>query len=107
MGFALVLDPSALKGSAGYLPALLFLTGMWLWLGVRRHAMATTLALATGLFLLSLAFRTIDRAVCDVVPTGSHFLWHVLNGLLLYVLVSGLIRHSDREFRTTSAGTGT
>jgi len=103
-GFALVLDPSAFNGSAGYLPALLFLAGMGLWRP--RHAMAKTLGLATGLFTLSLTFRTIDQAVCGVVPTGSHFLWHLLNGLLLYLLVSGLIRHSDERTRATGAGTG-
>ncbi|WP_295612720.1 ceramidase domain-containing protein [uncultured Lamprocystis sp.] len=97
-GAALVLDPSALNGSAGYLPALLFLASMWLWLWWRRHVMVKTLGLATGLFALSLTFRTIDQAVCAVVPTGSHFLWHLLNGLLLYLLVSGLIRHSDGRF---------
>jgi hypothetical protein len=106
-GSALVVDPSAFKGSAGYLPALLFLASMWLWLWRRRHGMAKTLGLATGLFALSLAFRTIDQGVCDVLPTGSHFLWHLLNGLLLYLLVSGLIRHSDGRTQATCARAGT
>jgi hypothetical protein len=106
-GSAQVLEPSALNGSAGYLPALLFLAGMWVWLAIRRHAMATPLALATGLFLVSLAFRSVDNVVCDVVPIGSHFLWHVLNALLLYVLMSGLIEHSERRSQAKSEGIGT
>jgi hypothetical protein len=32
-------------------------------------------------------FRTIDNAVCDVVPIGTHFIWHCLNATLLYVLL--------------------
>jgi hypothetical protein len=69
--------------------------------------MATPLALATGLFLVSLAFRSVDNVVCDVVPIGSHFLWHVLNALLLYVLMSGLIEHSERRSQAKSEGIGT
>jgi hypothetical protein len=24
--------------------------------------------------------------VCDFVPVGTHFLWHLLNGLVLYLV---------------------
>jgi hypothetical protein len=26
-------------------------------------------------------------AVCDALPLGTHFLWHSLNGLALYLLL--------------------
>jgi hypothetical protein len=36
---------------------------------------------------VSLVFRSIDMAVCDAMPLGTHFLWHSLNGLALYLLL--------------------
>jgi hypothetical protein len=45
-----------------------------------------------------MTFRTIDFEVCRWAVrggrgVGSHFLWHTFNGLLLYVLLLGAIRH--------------
>jgi hypothetical protein len=36
---------------------------------------------------VSLVFRSIDQAVCASFPLGTHFLWHCLNGLVLYLLL--------------------
>ena len=41
------------------------------------------LLLGAALFALSLTFRTLDRPLCDAFPLGTHFVWHLLNGLLL------------------------
>jgi len=38
---------------------------------------------AAGLFLLSLTFRSLDLALCASLPHGTHFLWHLLNGVVL------------------------
>ena len=43
-------------------------------------------------FALSLALRTLDRDVCDYVPVGTHFLWHLLTGLVLYLVSRTMIR---------------
>jgi hypothetical protein len=44
--------------------------------------------LAAGATLaVSLFFRSIDNAICESVPLGTHFLWHLLNGLVLYLLL--------------------
>ncbi len=40
-----------------------------------------------GIFLVSLAFRTVDVASCGSLPLGTHFLWHVLNAVVLYRLL--------------------
>jgi hypothetical protein len=42
---------------------------------------------AAATLAVSLVFRSIDMAVCDAVPLGTHFLWHSLNGLALYLLL--------------------
>jgi hypothetical protein len=51
------------------------------------------LVLAAMIFTLSLALRTIDAAACEAFPLGTHFLWHLLNAAVLYVLLRAAMRH--------------
>lgn len=83
-----------LNGSGDYLPALFALAVFSLLLWRRREPptapsqqAARRLAAATVLFSLSLAFRTGDRAICNAVPLGVHFMWHLLNALVLWLLL--------------------
>ena len=52
---------------------------------LRRRAPRTAhgLAIGAGILVLSLIFRSLDRPLCAVVPVGTHFAWHLLNGLML------------------------
>ncbi|GGK46754.1 ceramidase domain-containing protein [Salinarimonas ramus] len=56
------------------------------------HAAGTALLLAAATFALSLVFRSIDVAVCGWLPLGTHFLWHVLNAVVLFLCVRAAIR---------------
>lgn len=76
----------ASNGSLGYAPALLVLLVLGLYHLLSRAHSPYLLLIASGVFLLSLTFRTIDNAVCEQIPFGSHFLWHLLNALLLYLV---------------------
>jgi hypothetical protein len=40
--------------------------------------------------------RTIDGAVCEAVPLGTHFLWHILNGIMLGWMIEVWRRHPAR-----------
>jgi Ceramidase len=88
--FPKLMPGAAAAGSAGYLPYLvaLLLIGAYLWR--RQRAAARAVLGATLLFVLALALRTADPAVCHSIPTGTHFLWHVLNAVVLYVLARTL-----------------
>ena len=83
--------PHLLNGSLIYVPALVLLMGLGIY--HYRHARnhRSLLLWATGVFLLSLFFRTIDMAVCEYVPFGTHFLWHLFNGVLVYLAAHGLL----------------
>ena len=75
------------NGSAGYLPALaamLVIGGGLLLTGARSGA---TILAAGGVFAVSLTLRTIDRMACSAFPPGTHFAWHLLNALMLYLLL--------------------
>jgi hypothetical protein len=41
------------------------------------------MALGAVLLLVSLAFRTLDEPMCGRVPLGTHFMWHLLNAVML------------------------
>ncbi|MDX2288348.1 MAG: ceramidase domain-containing protein [Hyphomicrobiaceae bacterium] len=89
----------ALGGSVAYLPAFAALLIIGLGLAVRRHPAAAYILPGAAVFAASLAFRTLDRQMCPqtFLPTvgtiGTHFLWHVLNGLLLYLLLRAAVLH--------------
>lgn len=93
-----VLPGMTLNGSVGYIPAALAMLGVSGVCLVRGHREAgKALLAAAGLFALSLFFRSIDSAVCAAWPTGTHFLWHALNALVLGVLMRAAITHQDHE----------
>lgn len=84
-----------LNGSGDYLPPLtaLYVVGfLTSHAGVRRGILA-----AAVVFTVSLMFRTIDNAVCGAFPLGTHFMWHVLNAVVLYALLAVAIDRSQRR----------
>jgi hypothetical protein len=55
---------------------------------------------AAILFAVSLVFRTIDRAVCTHFALGTHFIWHILNAAVLFILLRTAVvfkNHFDGE----------
>jgi hypothetical protein len=46
---------------------------------------------AAGVFLVSLTFRSVDMTVCPALPVGVHYMWHLLNGILLYMTTRAYI----------------
>jgi Ceramidase len=93
--------------SVGYFPAALALLGVGAALiafGGRvaaRIAAGKALLLAAGVFIVSLVFRTVDQAICAAWPLGTHFAWHGLNAVVLFILVAAAIRFRA-ALRTTS-----
>jgi hypothetical protein len=81
----------ALNGSVAYLPALAALIVV---ARTTRAPARRALGLAVMLFTLSLALRTIDLEACEPFPLGTHFLWHLLNAAVLYVLLRAVIKVS-------------
>lgn len=86
--------PMRLNGSLQYLPALIALT---VFAGIalaRRHPARWLVTGASLVFCLSLAFRTVDLQVCAATGgLGTHFLWHLFNGLMVGLLLQALVVH--------------
>jgi hypothetical protein len=107
----------ALRGGAGYLPALavmpLMAAALWFragrlaararsrkdiaWSAAARppedrrpaalHAASRLLLLAGAVFVVSLSARTLDQPFCPQWPFGLHFIWHLLNAIVLFLIV--------------------
>lgn len=84
--------PSLLNGSAQYAPALAALVICAVLMARSAHPLRGWIYAATGVFLVSLIARTLDMRLCDSLPLGTHFLWHLLNALMVGLLLQLLIR---------------
>ena len=88
--FALI---PGIGSSAGYAPVpLLILIYAGLVRG-RLPVVARGLAIGAGLLILSLVARTLDMPLCPQFPYGTHFIWHLMNALMLALMIETLIRH--------------
>ncbi len=86
-----------LHGGALYAPALLTLIAIAVALS-RHNTGAGGAALgAAAVFAASIAARTLDMPICPIFPLGTHFLWHVLNAVLLYLLIRLVILHGAAQ----------
>jgi hypothetical protein len=86
-----------LNGVLFYTPALVLAVAIGLYHAARVRREPYILAASALIFGVALTCRTIDLLVCRQFPVGTHFLWHVLNGVVVYLAMRGLIvTMSDR-----------
>ena len=84
--------------SAGYLPALFAILIIGFLMRGRDVAVSVSLLVTGIVFFLSIAFRMADEPLCGTFPLGTHFMWHVLNSVVLYRLAVLFIDYRDRKF---------
>ncbi len=85
-----------LNGSVSYVPVPILIAAYALILRRRAPSTARGLAIGAAILTVSLVFRTVDTQVCTAFPIGTHFLWHILNALMLGWMIAVLLRHGDR-----------
>jgi len=83
--------PHGNEWSLTHLPALIPLLGLGIYHYYTRKRDPLTLIAAAGVFALALAFRTLDGVLCPLFPFGTHFLWHLLDAVALYLLFQVLV----------------
>jgi hypothetical protein len=81
-----------LNGSVFYLPALGAMIVIGLLLHERGHKAAPWVLWAAAIFAVSVTLRSLDLSLCERVvidgrKLGTHFAWHVLNALALFLLL--------------------
>ncbi|MFD1881140.1 ceramidase domain-containing protein [Paracoccus pacificus] len=95
--------PDPLNGSGQYAPAVvafIIFTIIAFW---RHHPLRWWVAGAGLVFLLSLTARTFDRDLCTAFPLGLHWIWHLLNGFMIGLVLQILIRSAPAAGRGAGA----
>ena len=89
--------PGSLNGSYAYFPALLALALLGAYAWHRGHPGAARLGAAAGVFVVSILFRSVDQTLCEAWPLGTHFAWHCLNAVVLYLTATALPAAAHRS----------
>lgn len=102
LGMEWSVPPWVLWGGAYYIPALLLLAGVVIALHRRCHPAADAMTKAAGVFFLAFIMRSLDTPLCDALPTGTHFLWHVFDATFVYLLIRLAILYGAAPARATA-----
>jgi hypothetical protein len=89
--FIQVVPSDVFNGSEGYFASIIAFGALIM--GSYNHRLPHTSSLVLGMivFTISIFFRSVDMGWCQDWPMGTHFLWHLLNGIVLYLLMRYLI----------------
>lgn len=93
-----LLPTGFMNNSGFYFPVLGALIILGILLRVRGDGMrwvGGAYLCAAALFTLSLSFRIVDPSVCGQFPLGTHFMWHCLNGALIYLMLWTVIKQKS------------
>ncbi|GGF58715.1 Ceramidase [Mameliella alba] len=82
-----------LGGTSSYAPVPLLIAIYAALLRNRAPGTARGLAIGVAILLASMLARTLDEPLCNVIPLGTHFLWHVLNAVMLGWMIEVWTRH--------------
>ena len=91
-----LLPPGFLNQSGAYFPYMVGLLGMTIYLRQQERPCWRAFLGATILFCCALTLRTVDRSACVLIPIGTHFIWHLLNAIVLFWLSNTLSREATR-----------
>jgi hypothetical protein len=95
-----------LRGTTQYQPALLGLCLLALLSLPFKRAAAVWLLAAALIFGISLLFRQIDLPLCQQWRYGTHFIWHILNAVVLWMTAQAIFyqsSHGKREYDAISS----
>ncbi len=59
----------------------------------QRPGIAKGFLIGAALLSVSITLRSLDEILCDVIPIGTHFMWHLLNGIMLGWMIHVYTRH--------------
>jgi hypothetical protein len=86
--------------SAVYWPVPILIAGYGVWLLRRAPITGRGLLIGAGILCVSLTFRSLDEILCTAFPVGTHFVWHVLNGVMLGWMIEVYRAHRLAERKT-------
>lgn len=96
-GLSMLFAKLGVGGASGYLPALVGLLALGLAAHRQQPAVSSALFQAAAVFGASLTLRTLDQPLCQHLPLGTHWLWHMLNAVTLFLVTRTYILHGRSE----------
>lgn len=102
----LLIDQSFLKlyfnGSTTYFPAWMASCFIAQALYPKNMELSENIYGATFVLGISLFFRSVDMMFCDITISGTHYLWHMLNAVVLFSLLRGAYLFSKEPVKSPS-----
>ncbi len=89
-----MVPPEFLNRSGQYMAAVTLLFGISLYSYAARIPSVRYFAVALVTFIVSLTVRSFDMQICSAFPYGIHFMWHILNSVVMYMVFKGIISYS-------------
>jgi len=86
------------NGGLGYIIAISYFIILQVYNYLKFKIIVKKSLIISFIFLVSIFFRQIDITICNLIGIGTHFLWHILNSLVLYLFVRLL--YFDNLFNT-------
>jgi hypothetical protein len=85
------------NGSIRHLITFTTLAILLIWCFRRFGRISAGLIPVLGIYGLAITMRSIDQAACTTLPTGTHFVWHILNAVASYFVIVFLIRIDTKD----------
>lgn len=82
-----------INGSLIYVPALMVILILSAYHILSRKHEPGLLLVAASVFLLALVLRSVDIHICSHFELGTHFLWHILIALVIYLAMRALLEN--------------
>ncbi len=79
--------------SAAYVAVALLIAIYAVVLRRRLPEVARGLGIGAAILFVSITFRSIDAPLCNLLPMGTHFVWHLLNAVMLGWMIEVYRRH--------------
>ena len=100
--FSIVVDwltlPLTFLGSTRvYMPILILIILFSLLINTRLPKVSRGLAIGAFILMTSMIARILDVPLCQTIPIGTHFLWHVMNAVMLAWMIEVYRRHIISE----------
>jgi len=89
---SILIPASFLNGSIRHALTLIFVVSLLIITLKRFGKVAMGLLPVLGLYVLAITARSIDQLVCSNFSLGTHFLWHILNGISCYFVIKFLYK---------------
>ncbi len=88
-----------LGSSAFYFPILLHLYILFIYFFIKKHQYVSykKFIWIPLFFTISLILRSIDIKVCNIIPLGTHYIWHIFNAVVLYLLIKFIYLITNRS----------